>query len=332
MFRYRLYGFELSFSHKLKRPIHSNCIEHADLTASLFDQSDDFLIDSENWRKPVHSDKTTESAIHSWESNEWQRFDFYRQPEVALRFYLHKAGKKLFISKSEQIPEHEVEAFLIGSIAGRSLRLQGVTCLHSSVLEYQGKAFAILGPTGAGKSTTAAALLNAGARLISDDIGALVWRSELPYIESGYPAVRLLPQTMGVFGLNPEQYDPVMSVDYKRYVPLITEAKTQNKNTFGWQFHKESCQLSGIYVLSQRDSSLQQIQFQNLSQQQSMIALAPHIFATHMMGHTQQRKAFMDVAKLVRNIQVRSVSCPDHIESLPIIAEQILSDFCATLN
>lgn len=62
---------------------------------------------------------------------------------------------------------------LVGIGLGLLLHRRGVTCLHGSVVSVGGRTIALLGDSGAGKSTTAAALVAEGGTLISDDIAVL---------------------------------------------------------------------------------------------------------------------------------------------------------------
>jgi hypothetical protein len=60
-------------------------------------------------------------------------------------------------------------ALLLGNVLAFMLGVAGETVLHASAVEAGGKAIAILGAPGAGKSTLAAHLCLAGARLVTDD-------------------------------------------------------------------------------------------------------------------------------------------------------------------
>jgi len=62
---------------------------------------------------------------------------------------------------------------LVGIGLGLLLHRRGVTCLHGSVVSLNGRTIALLGDSGAGKSTAAAALVAHGGTLVSDDIAAL---------------------------------------------------------------------------------------------------------------------------------------------------------------
>lgn len=62
---------------------------------------------------------------------------------------------------------------LVGIGLGLLLHRRGIVCLHGSVIALNGRTFALLGDSGTGKSTAAAALVAHGGTLISDDIAAL---------------------------------------------------------------------------------------------------------------------------------------------------------------
>lgn len=81
---------------------------------------------------------------------------------------------------------------LLGPVMAVLLHRRGLLTLHGSAVMIDGKASVFLGDKGAGKSTTAAALVSAGHQLVTDDIvaieqgaasGLVVW--------PGYPQVKL---------------------------------------------------------------------------------------------------------------------------------------------
>ncbi|MGB3655490.1 MAG: hypothetical protein WBA41_30365, partial [Rivularia sp. (in: cyanobacteria)] len=72
-------------------------------------------------------------------------------------FDISADGKNISITRINNTLE-EVTAGLVSSVMGCALRLQGIPCLHASVIAVDNRAIAIIGAKGAGKSTTAAAL------------------------------------------------------------------------------------------------------------------------------------------------------------------------------
>jgi hypothetical protein len=87
------------------------------------------------------------------------------------------------------VPEH-VPAAILGPVLGLAMHAQGVPCLHGSAVSLGTKGVAFLGPKGYGKSTTTAALLEAGAQLITDDTLALALEG-IPWLLPGVRSVKL---------------------------------------------------------------------------------------------------------------------------------------------
>ena len=88
---------------------------------------------------------------------------------------------------------------VVGIVLGYLLHLRGVLCLHGSALAQAGTCIAVLGDSGAGKSTVAAALVKQGHRLLSDDLLAIP-RSTGPHSTGPHSTgeVRVHPGSMGL--------------------------------------------------------------------------------------------------------------------------------------
>lgn len=83
--------------------------------------------------------------------------------------------------------------YALGPILALALRRQGRVCLHASAVEIDGRAVLFVGAAGAGKSTTAGAMVKSGARFISDDICALDERNGRFRVHYGQRRIRLWP-------------------------------------------------------------------------------------------------------------------------------------------
>ncbi|MFM5949976.1 MAG: hypothetical protein ACKOPM_12255 [Novosphingobium sp.] len=84
------------------------------------------------------------------------------------RFLLAGPGR-LEVAPKPGVDPEVLAAFLVASGLPMLLWQRGGMLLHASGIELGGKAIAIAGPSGVGKSTLAGALLERGGRLIGDD-------------------------------------------------------------------------------------------------------------------------------------------------------------------
>ena len=100
------------------------------------------------------------------------------------------------------------------------LRRRGITCLHASCVVVGETALALVGQSGAGKSTTAAALSARGYSVISDDVLPLKEVEDRFYAIPGYPRLRLWPTSVeALYGHREAQPQLAPNFD-KRYLAL----------------------------------------------------------------------------------------------------------------
>jgi hypothetical protein len=104
-----------------------------------------------------------------------------------------------------------LSTLMCGSVASLLLSLRGLCVLHASAVEYGGRGFGLVGQSGWGKSTTAARLCVAGARLITDDVLAIAPTSAL--ISGRCRELRLRAQAQKLAQLVPVVEDPRLTAD-----------------------------------------------------------------------------------------------------------------------
>lgn len=98
------------------------------------------------------------------------RFSFV-VPRVGL--YTITDGCRIKLECSEACSADDVRLFLLGSAFGALFHQRRLLPLHASAVCIDGRGVAVLGRTGAGKSTLAACLLGRGHDLIADDVCVL---------------------------------------------------------------------------------------------------------------------------------------------------------------
>ncbi|MFX9020101.1 hypothetical protein ABTN35_21005, partial [Acinetobacter baumannii] len=72
----------------------------------------------------------------------------------------------------------EIETFLSAGVAGAILHRRGQLPLHAACVARDGRALALAGPSGRGKSTLAAALAASGWTALTDDVCRVQFRDE----------------------------------------------------------------------------------------------------------------------------------------------------------
>jgi len=118
----------------------------------------------------------------------------------------HADGKECVIDRSGSRiwmtwpPDARVDpyGFLLEFVLGFVLRLRGVLCLHAAGVVIGGRAVALAGPAGIGKSTFAAMLGARGHEVVTDDVSAFTSRDGMFVIQPGPARLRPRPDAIGL--------------------------------------------------------------------------------------------------------------------------------------
>ncbi|GAB5537300.1 MAG: hypothetical protein Rubg2KO_35490 [Rubricoccaceae bacterium] len=113
---------------------------------------------------------------------------------------------RLRVTDSKITVDSTDEAFaqqcVVGPGLGVLLHQRGMLVLHGAALDVNGQAVVLLGEKGAGKSTTAAALIARGHRLLTDDLVALDPSASAPTVLPGPTQMKLWPEAIEAIGLD----------------------------------------------------------------------------------------------------------------------------------
>ena len=233
-----------------------------------------------------------------------------------MRFRLDRLGKSIVVSCPEDLTLADASIYLLGPVLGIVLRLRGDVCLHGSVVELDNEAIGLLGPEGAGKSSTAAALAREGQRVLSDDLLVVNREGDRFYAEPGYPLLRLWPQSVGALYGSPEAMPQLVESWDKRYLDLETTGA----------FAERRLPLAAIYVLGERRAGLTRAITEPLSQRQALLELVANSFAGRLPGASARRSEFELLGPLTATIPVRRLVLGSNWEAVGDLARKLRDD------
>ncbi len=129
---------------------------------------------------------------------------------------LVRDGREITVDARPGADARALRAYLLGPALAVALHQRGLMVLHASAVALDGGAVAFLGASGAGKSTTAAALHARGHPVIADDAVAIELAAAGPVTLPGAPPLRLLPDALTALGAAPADLPAAHPGDAKR--------------------------------------------------------------------------------------------------------------------
>jgi hypothetical protein len=237
-------------------------------------------------------------------------------------FIIRGDGSRVHVTWSDTASVSDIVKLLPAVPLGCVLRLQGITCLHASALTVDEVAIAIVGPKGAGKSTTSAALAQLGHTIFTDDVVALVDKRHEFLVQPGQLGLKLWPDAAVALYGSAEQLPPLWSDvgrwGDKRYLDLTRESRPSTL---------QPLPLAAIYVLGERSPDLTAPTVSPMSNVEGLIALMANTYADHFSDQTMRARDFKLLSRVAAKVPMRRVQRPDSLAALPQLCDAILTDF-----
>ncbi len=326
MHYYKIYGLNIFSSRRISLLKEQPPLNQPDISV-------DWKISTQNtpdniykW-KEVHSETLKLYEIISmWETeNEngsFTKVSFELEGKRTLNFVIDENKENLWIYHHENETKSDLESYLIGPALGFIMRLRGIICLHSSAVEIDGKAIALVGHSTTGKSTTAAGLAEFGAKILADDITVLITQNDEFIVQSGYSKIRLRPVAAEFLTDNPDELPIVYSHRDSRYVSLD---ETNN-------FRPQPLPLSAIYVLGEVSDEYKIPFIEPINVQDKLVALLVNTYGSYVVMKDLRAKEFKVLAEIAQKIPMRKLFYAHDISTLSTQCELIIKDFREITN
>jgi len=129
--------------------------------------------------------------------------DAYRITIKDVASYHVSEGKRIIISADPNADQDSIRLFCLSNAFAAALHQRKTIPLHCSAILDKGELVLVFGASGAGKSTTKAALLQKGYRPFSDDVCVPEFHAATNEIRlfSSYPMMKFWKETLEVTGL-----------------------------------------------------------------------------------------------------------------------------------
>ncbi|MGG3943996.1 aldolase [Peribacillus psychrosaccharolyticus] len=235
----------------------------------------------------------------------------FHVPEIAT--FQIRNGNEILVSPLNNSDEDYHRLYILGTCMGAILMQRKILPLHGSAIAIDGKAYAFVGDSGAGKSTLASAFLNRGYQLLSDDVIPVTISAEnIPIVTPAYPQQKLWMESLNQFGMESDQYKPIVERETKFAVPVSS------------QFANQQLPLAGIVELIKTDDL--EISITPITKMARFHTLFTHTYRNFFLaGAGLMDWHFVTSAKMVNNLSFYQLQRPVSRFTAHDLTELILS-------
>jgi hypothetical protein len=237
-----------------------------------------------------------------------------------ITFTIDRAAATIWIDVAADRTSADVPTYLLGPIIGLVLRLRGLTGLHASAVQIDGRAVVFTGPAGAGKSTLAGAFAVRGFPVMADDTIVLRPHGREWTVSSGYPRLRLWPESAEALmaaGGRDGFLPPGVSGSMSRYhLDLLSP---------GRHFSESTAPLGVVYLLG--DVSAENVtSVAPVSPADALIALVANTYANALLDRHLREREFQALGDLVQTVPVRRLTRPADLAHLSSFCDRVFAD------
>jgi hypothetical protein len=214
----------------------------------------------------------------------------------------------------------DTATYLLGPIFGLVMRLQGVPCLHASAVAVEGRAVVLLGPAGAGKSTTAGAFARRGFPVLSDDVVALKQQGGHLVVQPGNPYLRLWPDSVQTLFGTPDAL-PRLTPNWDKCYLDLTEP--------GYRFQARPLPLGAVYILCERRDDPLVPRVEGLNAREGLVTLVANTYTNYLLDRQMRAQEFKLLGRVLGDVPLqRLIRHPDPAY-LPRLCEVVIEDLQA---
>jgi hypothetical protein len=224
--------------------------------------------------------------------------------------FLVRNGREVVVERTANAgAEHG--AILSGTIQGVIYHQRGLFPLHASTVLMNGHATAIAAPSGTGKSTLAAALVQRGATVLGDDICVLRLQDNGAFVIPTYPRLRLWRDSLTALNWNSDGLPRAIYGKEKYFAHDTTSSA----------FPLDPVPLGDLVLLT-RQPSLREPSLERLRGLQAVQGISRNIHVRRPAGALGfQQRLFLSATKLASQVRVWHLIRPENLDQLHDLAD-----------
>ena len=229
---------------------------------------------------------------------------------------------RIEIEPHEEVQENYLAFPLLGPVMGWLLHIRKTYVLHASAVKVDDHSLTFLGDKLAGKSTTAAAFLSAGAALLTDDLLAFdLDHDGAPLIQPAFPQLKLDEASSGS-----------VSVPDATPLPLLMEGFEKKQIRLA-AMNEASEPCDAIFVLRRRGNQPRIEWLDGGSALQAILRYSYMIrFGDAPIEMQERKRHFQQAAHIATTTRVGELNLPADLERLPEAVDYVRKELRALQN
>ncbi len=224
--------------------------------------------------------------------------------------FLVRSGNEIIVDPVPGVEERVLRLFLLGPTLALLLHQRGRLVLHASAVGTDHAAIAILGESGQGKSTLAAALYARGFTAVADDVVSIQIDTIGQRVSPGFPQFKLWPEAAAALGYAVET------------MPWLHPSSEKRALCAHRGFSTATLAPKRFYVLA--DGLVGEIEL--LRRQEALIELLRHSYCNRVLDVTEAPSHFSHCASLANSVPVRRLRTPRSLPAIPELVRIVEQD------
>lgn len=221
-----------------------------------------------------------------------------------------RGGNEIDVAPHARADDETLRSFIAGPALAVALHQLGHLVLHASAVAVRGRAVALLGDKGAGKSSLTATLLARGHALVSDDIVVVRRGRDGEEVVQGNRTLKVEPDVVRALGRDPDQLKRIHPAGSKRQWPVADDAQT------------EATPLARLLAIRRGDV----LRLEPIAPSAAFIEVVRHTYGARFDMVEKAGLAarhFQQVSELVRAVPAAQVTRSDDLALLHELAERV---------
>lgn len=231
-------------------------------------------------------------------------------------FLVSADGGSVRYHRLRRATDHSLGTYLLGHVVSFALVARGAEPLHGTAVAIGRDAVVFLGECGEGKSTLGAALIQRGARIVSDDLIAIRRRGASRFVQPGPARLKLYRQVARAIVGRRREWQM-----HRDTAKLVVPVRPHERA-------RDAVRLRAFYVLARppRGGPAGRIRVETLSPGAALVELVRASFNLVVASPERERARFAFASALARAVPVKRLTYPRSLGKLPDVCDAILRD------